>query len=539
MTLQSGSVLKGQYRIDALIGGGGMAVVYRAFDLNLQRVCAIKQNLDTAAPAQEQFRLEAVTLASLNHAHLVRVLDHFMDVVGQQYLVMDFVEGENLDHFIRRTGPMPESQALAWMAGVLDAVAYCHSMGVIHRDIKPANLVRRHGLDSVVLVDFGIAKKMGGGVTPPGARAASPAYAPPEQLLGTRTDERSDIYALAATFYFLLTGQEPPSSLLLLTGTQKPPSPRAINPGIGLATEKAIMKAMSREMRDRPASVADFARQLQAPGPDGRRRVLLWTIIALALLVLLAGVVWASPRIIDWAGSSVAAVSTSAIDDAPSTVLSVVPMTVAPSSPAHTEEALPGDSSAPTSWPTDSAAGVSDTLIAPSPATVSVTSPATVSAPGFLRVPTSTPVTSAPSSDQSIVSVTPVTAASEATPVPEPVPTPSPVSVADLAPCPSYLHRPLAGMGLLLIENHLGEPLHIDNIATGETWDLPPKQGDVPARLVLDLPPGPHTFVDNTPRGHGRIGVTITAGSAFISPIWYNSRTEEWVHPLEIPSGCR
>lgn len=150
MALSPGSVLKGHYRIDALIGGGGMALVYRAFDLNLQRVCAIKQNMVTAVAAQQQFHTEAVTLASLNHAHLVRVLDHFSDVVGQQYLVMDFVEGENLDHYIRRTGPMPESQALAWMAGVLDAVAYCHSMGVIHRDIKPANLVRRHGLDSVV-----------------------------------------------------------------------------------------------------------------------------------------------------------------------------------------------------------------------------------------------------------------------------------------------------------------------------------------------------------------------------------------------------
>jgi len=94
-------------------------------------------------------------------------------------------------------------------------------------------------------------------------------------------------------------------------------------------------------------------------------------------------------------------------------------------------------------------------------------------------------------------------------------------------------------MGLLVIENHIGEPLHIEYVGTNLKWDLPPKQGDVPARLVLDLPPGKHTFVDNTPWGHGRISVDITPGSAFISPIWYNNCTEEFVYPLEIPNGCK
>jgi len=92
MALSPGSVLKGHYRIDALIGGGGMALVYRAFDLNLQRVCAIKQNLDTTPQAQQQFHVEAITLANLSHPHLARVTDHFVDTTGQQYLVMDFVD---------------------------------------------------------------------------------------------------------------------------------------------------------------------------------------------------------------------------------------------------------------------------------------------------------------------------------------------------------------------------------------------------------------------------------------------------------------
>jgi len=94
-------------------------------------------------------------------------------------------------------------------------------------------------------------------------------------------------------------------------------------------------------------------------------------------------------------------------------------------------------------------------------------------------------------------------------------------------------------MGLLLIENHLGEPIHIDRVSTGEAWDLPGKQGDVPSRLLLDLPPGDHEFIDNTAAGYGHIRVTITHGSAFVSPLWYNDRTEELIYPLEIPNGCR
>jgi serine protease Do len=106
--------------------------------------------------------------------------------------------------------------------------------------------------------------------------------------------------------------------------------------------------------------------------------------------------------------------------------------------------------------------------------------------------------------------------------------------------CPPYLHKPRPGMGLLVIENHLGEPLHIDRVGTTEKWDLPPKQGNEPSRLVLDLPPGTHEFIGNTGQGgQGHISVTIRPGSAFVSPIWYNDRSEELVYPLSIPASCR
>lgn len=528
MALQPGMFLKSQYRIDALIGGGGMAVVYRAYDYNLQRVCAIKQNMVTDPAAQHQFHLEAITLASLSHPHLVQVLDHFSDISGQQYLVMDFVDGENLDSYVKRTGPAPEGLALAWMAGVLDAVAYCHGQRIIHRDIKPANLVRRRGQDNVVLVDFGIAKQMRGSVTPPGAKAASPAYAPQEQLLGNRTDERSDVYALGATLYFLLTGQEPPSSLQLMIGAQKLSPPRALNPRISPATEKAILRAMSGEMRARPASVADFARLLQAPAPGSRTRRSLrwgWVVVVLALLALLASGALAAPRLIDWLGGRLMAIPVPPVTATTRPVIIVVP------SPTSTEKP-------PVSVPVLS---TSEPIATVGAIPVPSSRPAreTVSAPATGRSPTSTPVILVSPSIQLAASATPGRAVSEVSPEPTLTFTRQPEPAVQVTLCPPYLHRPLSGKGLLLIENHLGEALHIDNIATGEKWDLPPKQGDVPARLTLDLSPGSHTLVVNTFHGHGRIGVAITAGAAFISPIWYNDRTEELVYPLDIPADCQ
>ena len=127
MAIQPGSILRGHYRIDALVGGGGMALVYRAFDLNLQRVCAIKQNLDSSPEAQQQFYVEAIVLANLSHPHLARVTDHFVDTTGQQYLVMDFVEGEDLASVVKRQGQIPAVQAQEWIGQVADALNYLHN----------------------------------------------------------------------------------------------------------------------------------------------------------------------------------------------------------------------------------------------------------------------------------------------------------------------------------------------------------------------------------------------------------------------------
>ena len=146
-----------------------MGAVYRAWDMRLGVAVALKEmrpepGLDPARllEAREQFHQEASVLSRLDHPHLVRVSD-FFDEDGSTYLVMAFVEGENLADYIRRTGPLPETQVLAWADQLLDAPAYCHREGVLHRDIKPQNVIvrRRPGEDqasAVVLVDFGLVK---------------------------------------------------------------------------------------------------------------------------------------------------------------------------------------------------------------------------------------------------------------------------------------------------------------------------------------------------------------------------------------------
>ncbi len=162
-------------------------------------------------------------LASLRHSNLPGVIDHF-HIVGQgQYLVMSFIEGEDLAQRLKRLGPLPENDLLRWADDVLNAIAYLHKRGIVHRDIKPNNLkVTRDG--EVVLVDFGIAKETFNetdATTTTGAHGLTPGFAPPEQYGGTRTDARSDIYAFGATLYTLLTGVVPPDAISRLTKPEK------------------------------------------------------------------------------------------------------------------------------------------------------------------------------------------------------------------------------------------------------------------------------------------------------------------------------
>ena len=155
MTLANGYFLnQGRYQVQAPLGRGGMGTVYRAVDHNLaKRVVAIKENIDTDANSQQQFLQEALMLASLAHPNLPRVTDRFIEPSKFQYLVMDYIEGYNLDQIVqKRGGPIPERNALAWIEQIMNALEYMHtwpiknsrqSAPIIHRDIKPSNIKRR------------------------------------------------------------------------------------------------------------------------------------------------------------------------------------------------------------------------------------------------------------------------------------------------------------------------------------------------------------------------------------------------------------
>jgi hypothetical protein len=269
MTLSIGQVVDNRYRIVALLGQGGFGAVYRAWDMRLERPCALKENLDPSPEAERQFGKEATILANLHHPNLPRVIDHFA-VPGQgRYLVMDFVEGEDLQQMLDRRGPLPEIEVLPWIAQVCDALAYLHSQPqpIIHRDVKPANIkIAPDGRP--MLVDFGIAKIYDPALrTTLGARAVTPGYSPPEQYGQGRTDVRSDVYSLGATLYALLTGKEPADSVERLIGATALTPPRQLNPRISEPVARAIMKAMAAEPTNRIQSASDFKVALTPGSP--------------------------------------------------------------------------------------------------------------------------------------------------------------------------------------------------------------------------------------------------------------------------------
>src|SRR3972149_4163503 len=215
MPLQPESVLHHRYRIENTLGTGGMGAVYRAFDINLGVSVAVKENLFTTEEYARQFQKEATILASLRHSNLPRVTDHFV-IEGQgQYLVMDFIEGEDLRQRLERSGAVPEQEALPWFVEICDALVYLHTRTppIVHRDIKPGNIkITPEG--RAILVDFGLAK-MGpaSSDTETGAKAMTPGFSPPEQYGPGRTDPRTDVYSLGATFYAVLAAAVPEDSL--------------------------------------------------------------------------------------------------------------------------------------------------------------------------------------------------------------------------------------------------------------------------------------------------------------------------------------
>ncbi len=269
--LQAGSVLHNRYRIERQLGKGGMGAVYLAFDERLQINVAVKENLNLNPEAERQFLREARLLASLNHPNLPRVTDYFV-LEERQYLVMDYVEGEDL-HSRAARQPPTLAEVIRWADAIGSALAYLHSRQppIIHRDIKPSN-IKLQPDGNAVLVDFGIAKVFDQSATTTGARGLTPGFSPPEQYGGMRTDARSDQYAFAATLYNLLTGQAPVDSIERMLNHERLRRVREYAPAIPDYVEAALERALSLEQDQRFPDVSTFVGALhgQAIAPTVR-----------------------------------------------------------------------------------------------------------------------------------------------------------------------------------------------------------------------------------------------------------------------------
>lgn len=276
-TLKSGTVLAKRYRIEQVIGSGGYASVYRATDLTFGFDRAIKEVVDPDPGVRNQFRLEGELLINTRHRNIPAGY-HLIEEDGRLYLVMDYVLGKDLEELLnesltRRKQPLEEQTVVEWMSEICDALEAMHTLRhpVIHRDIKPANIkITPDGVP--VLIDFGLAKVQHPGPTMTAAQGVSPGFAPPEQYMARgKTDARTDIYALGATFYACLTGQDPPEAparLLAETGAAGGGMvlvpPRRMNPRISEEANRIVLKALELSPGKRYQTAADMRRDLES-----------------------------------------------------------------------------------------------------------------------------------------------------------------------------------------------------------------------------------------------------------------------------------
>lgn len=273
MTLQVGTVLYNRYEILDVIAQGGMGAIYRATDQSLGVLVAVKENLFTSEESTRQFRREATILAGLRHANLPRVTDHFVISGRGQYLVMDFIEGEDLRQRLSRQELYSENEVVTIGAAICDALTYLHSRQppIVHRDIKPGN-IKITPSGQIHLVDFGLAKiAQPGQATTTGAQALTPGYASPEQY-GQGTDSRSDIYSLGATLYAALTNKVPEDALARAMGTAQLTPLKQHNSTVSDRLAAVLEKAMRPVPAERYQTAEEFKQALINANSLARRK---------------------------------------------------------------------------------------------------------------------------------------------------------------------------------------------------------------------------------------------------------------------------
>lgn len=283
-----GEVLLDKYRVERVLGSGGMGFVVAVRHVDLGQLYAMKFLLPAGLghpEAVERFLREAQAAALLRSDHVARVHDVGRMADGAPYMIMEYLEGCDLKKYLERTGPLPVEEAVTFVLHACDAIAEAHAAGIIHRDLKPANLFltkRRNGSLVVKVLDFGISKHTGAEkveLTNTTATLGSPLYMSPEQIAKSKTvDARTDVWALGLIAYELLTGECPfrAGSLLEVAARvlqEEPPDLQEVRPDVPAHVSTAIMRCLRKRREDRWGSVEEFASTLEqfvVPAPTPR-----------------------------------------------------------------------------------------------------------------------------------------------------------------------------------------------------------------------------------------------------------------------------
>jgi serine/threonine-protein kinase len=274
-----GTLLGGRYRLDAQIGRGGMSTVYRAFDTVLERPVAIKlmhREIASDSDQLERFRREARSVARLSHPHIVTVIDAGEEPsedgaepgVGAPYIVLEYVPGETLKQLIRREGPLPITEAIAYAIELARALGAAHERMIVHRDIKPQNvLISEEG--GAKITDFGIARTLTEeGLTIAGRVLGTTDYVSPEQALGQDVTGQSDLYSLGVVLYEMLTGQVPfegetPVAVAMRHVREQVPDVQQLRPEVSAATASVVDRAVAKDLDYRYHDAAAMAADLE------------------------------------------------------------------------------------------------------------------------------------------------------------------------------------------------------------------------------------------------------------------------------------
>ncbi|MCF6524057.1 protein kinase [Streptomyces sp. JJ36] len=284
-----GRTIGGRFQLQSLLGAGGMASVYLAYDAVLDRQVAVKTlhtELGREQSFRERFRREAQSVAKLTHTNIVSVFDSGEDEIDGAmvpYIVMEYVEGKPLrsvlDEDVRQFGAMPAEKALKITGDVLAALEVSHEMGLVHRDIKPGNvMVTKRGV--VKVMDFGIARAMQSGVTSmtqTGMVVGTPQYLSPEQALGRGVDARSDLYSVGIMLFELLTGRLPfdadsPLAIAYAHVQEEPVAPSTINQSVPQPVDALVARALRKNPNERfptAESMHDECERVRGSGAAG------------------------------------------------------------------------------------------------------------------------------------------------------------------------------------------------------------------------------------------------------------------------------